>query len=238
MPARRPVGRRDPHRHRLAPPARPRARRRRPRAGSACGSRASRRTRRSRTVGERRDEAREQVAVRHVQLEQVEARPPRPCAAARTNSSRTRSMSARVISRGTWLCGKYGSGDADDERPVPLGQRLVDPLPQQPRRALAAGVGELEADLRAGCAGARSRRSASRPPTCSGLYIPAQPGVIRPSRLTSVISAMTSAGAADRAAAEVHEVPVVRRAVLGRVLAHRRDHDPVRRAPGRAAGTA
>ena len=35
-------------------------------------------------------------------------------------------------------------------------------------------------------------------------------------------------GAADRAAAEVHEVPVVGRAVLGRVLAHRRDDDAVR----------
>ena len=33
--------------------------------------------------------------------------------------------------------------------------------------------------------------------------------------------------AADRAAAEVDEVPVVRHPVLGRVLAHRRDDDPV-----------
>ena len=35
---------------------------------------------------------------------------------AATNWSRTRSMSARSIGRGTWLCGKYGSGDADTEK--------------------------------------------------------------------------------------------------------------------------
>jgi hypothetical protein len=34
-------------------------------------------------------------------------------------------------------------------------------------------------------------------------------------------------GAADGAAAEVHEVPVVREAVAARVLAHRRDENPV-----------
>jgi hypothetical protein len=34
-------------------------------------------------------------------------------------------------------------------------------------------------------------------------------------------------GAADRAAPEVHEVPVVRKPVLARILAHRRDDDAV-----------
>ena len=50
-------------------------------------------------VRERREEARQQVAVRHVQLEHVEARLG-AVAGAGTNSAMTRSMSARVISRG------------------------------------------------------------------------------------------------------------------------------------------
>ena len=45
----------------------------------------------------------QQVAVRHVELEQVEARRAAAPRAAATNWSRTASMSARSISRGTWL---------------------------------------------------------------------------------------------------------------------------------------
>src|SRR3989304_3250518 len=96
---------------------------------------------------------------------------------ARTKSSRTTSMSPRSIARGTVLCGKYGIAEAaisgqfpdgsgsplppprppaapprdrggGDQRPVPRRERLVDPLPEPPRRALAPGVRELQADLR------------------------------------------------------------------------------------------
>ena len=102
-----------------------------------------------------------------------------------------------------------GSGSS-----LPSHSRRVEPL----RPACASCMPIL-----AGCRRARSRRCASRPPTCSGLYMPAQPGVMRASRLTSVISAITSPAPPTRAAAEVDEVPVVGRAVLGRVLAHRRD---------------
>ena len=99
-------------------------------------------------------------------------------------------MSARVISRGTWLCGKYGSGDADTSGQFPSGSgssipshmRRVEPL-----RPAWASWRAIRAPV---CRWTNStmRRQAS---TCSGLYIPVQPGLIRPSRLTSVISATT-----------------------------------------------
>ena len=77
--------------------------------------------------------------MRHVQLEQVEAGLVAPCAAARTKSSRTASMSARSISRGTWLCGQYGSGDGGDDRPVAVGAAARrSPSHSRLRRALAA----------------------------------------------------------------------------------------------------
>ena len=190
-----------------------------------------------RDVGERREEARQQVAVRHVQLEQVEARLLGHAGGARRSRRAPVHVGAVHLARhlAVRLVRDRRRGD---ERPVAARAAARRPLPQPARRALAAGVRELQADPRRARARARSRRCASRRATCSGLYMPVQPGLMRPSRLTSVISVITSAGAADRAAAEVHEVPVVGRAVLGRVLAHRRDHDAVGEHAARAAGTA
>jgi len=55
-------------------------------------------------VGQWRDEARQQIAVRGMQLDHVEARAAAALHAC-TKSAITASMSARVISRGTWLLG-------------------------------------------------------------------------------------------------------------------------------------
>jgi len=83
-----------------------------------------------------------------------------------------------------------------------------------------------------------TRRFASTRATCSSLYMPAQPGVIRPPGETQIILGHHEAGAAERARAEVHEVEVSGRAV------ERGVHVPsARRPPGwgssaRAARTA
>ena len=42
--------------------------------------------------------------------------------AAATNSAVTRSMSARVIARGTWLAGDHGTADADMTSQLPSGR--------------------------------------------------------------------------------------------------------------------
>ncbi len=99
-------------------------------------------------------------------------------------------MSLAVISRGTWLCGKYGSGDADRSGQFPSGSgssipshmRRVEPL-----RPAWASWSAIRAPVWRWTK-STIRRQAS---TCSGLYMPVQPGLMRPSRLTSVISAMT-----------------------------------------------
>ena len=95
-------------------------------------------------VGQRRQERRQQVAVRHVDLEQVEARgvgpprggdevarAPRPCP---RGSSRAAPGSRPA---------RYGSGDGAISGQLPSWQRLVLALPQQLRRALAPRVPDL-----------------------------------------------------------------------------------------------
>ena len=62
---------------------------------------------------------------------------------------------------------------------------------------------------------------------CSSFQIPRSCGLIRPSGSDRRRLGEDEAGAADRAAAEMHQVPVVREAVLARILAHRRDDDAV-----------
>ncbi len=76
----------------------------------------------------------------------------------------------------------------------------------------------------AACTKSTMRR---QPASCPGVYRPVQPGVIRPSADTQTISVITSAGAAERLAAEVGEVEVAGQAVHRGVHVHRRDDDPV-----------
>src|SRR5437762_3220855 len=112
--------------------------------------------------------------------------------AARTNAARTASISPRVISRGVWLCGKYGSGEAEISGQLPSSSGSSMPSHSfrvEPLRPAWASCRPIFAGL-APCTKSTMRFHAV---TCSGLYIPVQPGLMRPSRLTSVISVITSA---------------------------------------------
>ena len=62
--------------------------------------------------------------------------------------------------------------------------------------------------------------------TCSSFQIPRSCGLIRP-RANRRRFGEHQRRAADRAAAEVHQVPVVGEAILARILAHRRDDDAI-----------
>ena len=96
-------------------------------------------------------------------------------------------MSARLISRGTWLSGKYGSGEADTTsqppsasgRSMPSHISLVAPLrPAWPswRQIFAAEFACTKPTMRVQAA------------SWSSFHKPVQPGVMRASRPTQVIS--------------------------------------------------
>ena len=97
-------------------------------------------------VGERRDEAREQVAVRHVDLQHVEA-------GRFGHAGRAHELVAHAVHVGAvHLPGHLAVREVrqrrgGDQRPVALGQRLVVALPQSSRGAFAPGVAELQGDL-------------------------------------------------------------------------------------------
>jgi hypothetical protein len=161
-----------------------------PPAGSAAGSRACRRTRPC-AVAERRDERRQQVAVRAVQLHHVEAASA-AISVARTNSARTRSMSARVMGRGTGLPGSPRERGRAHHRPPALLQRPVHPLPITLRGALPPRMAELQADLRPASRRARSRRCARHAVHVLRRVHPRAAGRDAASGDTHVISVITS----------------------------------------------
>ena len=118
-----------------------------------------------------------------------------------------------------------------DQRPVArscvIRQRLVGVLPAQLRRTLRAGVPQLQRDLRRG----PGVHVVDDPPPRLAMLGPVHAGAAR--RDARVGGHAGHLGeheprSAVRAAAEMHEVVVVGRAVAARVLRHRRDHDPIR----------
>ena len=76
------------------------------------------------------------------------------------------------------------------------------------------------------------------PVSCSGAYIPAQPGVMRPCRRDADHLGHHQCRAAERLAAGLHEMKVVGHAVVRGVHVHRRDDRRDSSTRGRAAGTA
>ena len=110
---------------------------------------------------------------------------------AATNWSRTASMSARVIGRGTWLTGDQGTSLAaitgqlpsSSGTSLPSQPSLVEPLPPEwPswRQIFAFDCAWTKSTMRFHAA------------TCSAFHMPVQPGLIRPSGETQVISVKTS----------------------------------------------
>ena len=110
-----------------------------------------------------------------------------PIRTAATNCSRTLSMSARVIALGRWLTGDQGTSDAaitgqlpaSSGTSLPSQPSLVEPFPPEwpsCRQIFALLLVWTKSTI---------RRHAS---TCSGAHMPVQPGLIRASGETQVIS--------------------------------------------------
>jgi hypothetical protein len=212
--------------------ARRRAPRRTPRAGSACGSRASRRTRRC-AVRERREEAREQIAVRHVQLDEVEAGGVARRVAA-TKASRTRVQVGASIAR--------GAGASRRRRERRRAERLPRASPSPSGASPSHGC--CTSALRPACASwmpiARRVRvheidDARHAASCSSFHRPVQPCVMRPSGETFGHLGDHEARAADGAAARGARGASRSARRHRRVLAHRARRRCGCAASGRAA---
>ena len=166
-------------------------------------------------VGERRDERRQQVAVRAVQLEPVEAGLGGAARASARSRRCTRSMSARVIARDQSLTpSRYCCGEAEISGQLPSSSgwsiafpaaRASSPWRRRGRAACAIFASLLRVhevdDALPGVAPAPS------------FHRPGQPGVMRASARRAGHLGDDQRRAAHRARAEVHEVVVARHAV-------------------------
>ena len=211
MPPSDPVGRRDAHRHRLVRRA-TRARMAREdlereaqpvleAAAVLVGA----------PVGERRDEAREQIAVRAVQLEHVEAGTRRPS----RRRARRPSLHARPCRRAS---SRAAPGCARRPRQIRDGQRRGQlPVGRAARRRPPTRAASSPS-ARRGRAAARSSPACGvheiddAPPGRHVLvaHMPAQPGVMRPRARRSHLGERPARRRPARAR-RVHEVEVVRR---------------------------
>jgi hypothetical protein len=97
-------------------------------------------------VGDRGNEAGEEIAVRHVELEHVEPGGDRQLGGARVVGHHPVHVGARHLLRHLAVR-EVRDRRRGDERPVASGERLVVALPHALRRRLAAGVAELHGDL-------------------------------------------------------------------------------------------
>ena len=189
-------------------------------------------------VGQRRDEAREQVAVRAVEFEHVEA-------GALAALGRVDELRLDQVHVGAGQLARHlavrevGNRRRRADIPGALIERPVDALPHQLGRAFAPGMTELQAELR----GRVGVDEIDDPlPGRLLLVVPQARAAERDARLGRDAGHLgeDQPGAADGARAVMHEVPVARNAVLGRVHVHRRHDDPVVEhhvAQAEAAGT-
>src|SRR5215469_5872877 len=99
-------------------------------------------------VGERREERGQQVPVSHVQLEHVEARLQPEARGANELRGDLAHLLPCHRDRGLTDAGEVRQRGGRKDRPVAFGQRAVHLLPTELGGALAAGVSELQAELR------------------------------------------------------------------------------------------
>ena len=181
-----------------------------------------------RAVRQRREELVREIAVRAVEFQPAVARRQRPRRAARGTPPRPRRFppgSTRAAVRS--LSGSNASALGADRQPAALRVSGTCPLPSHGRWVLA---------LRPACASwmpgtapcaAMKRLMRASGSICASFHNPASCGRDAPVRRDGRGLADHQPRAADRARAEVDEMPVVGHAVVGGIHAHRRNADAV-----------
>ena len=224
--ARQPILGRDAHRHR--PPGRPGGAHRRKhlqRVAQAVVQAAAVRV--IALVGQRGDEARQQIAVRAVQLQPVKT-----SVGGTPGGGHEVGQHAGHVGSGHRLrqraVGQVGLRGGRDQRPVAAGQWLVSAaaLPGRVGRSFGAGMAELQADGRIGVLVHMVDDA-----------LPGAPLVVVPQPRAAGRDAGVGRraghlghhqrGAAHRPGPQMHQVVVAGDAVQRRILGHRRDDDPV-----------
>ena len=220
-----PVGGRDPHRHRpVLRPDRPDRVEDLQRVAEPGGQRPAVVV--GALVGQRGQEGGQQVAVRAVQLEQVEAGPRRRLR--RRDELIPDRDQLRCVQLARHLAGRRSRAAATGRRPPSCPRaagRRCPPTSAWSSPCARSGRAGCRSSRR--CGRARSRRSGARRPPAPSCTVPVQPGVIRPGRGDADHLGHHQPGPAERLAAQVHEVEVAGHAVARRVHVHRRDDHPV-----------
>ncbi len=177
-------------------------------------------------IGERRNERAQQIPVSQVQLQHVEPGSGGHVGGADEVGSYLVHVAPGHLP-GRLVVGPVGDGRRRDQRPVPFGERLVLAFPGYAGGAFSARVRQLDADL--GLALAVHELHDPPPPGHVGREI--HPGAAGGDpALPAHVGHLGhhQPGAADRAAGEVNQVPIIGKPVIRPVLAHRGDYDPVR----------
>src|SRR6185312_5537570 len=177
-------------------------------------------------VGERRQEGGEEVSMSHVQLEHVESGLQPEARGAHELCGHLAHLLRCHLDRRLADAGQVWQWRGRQERPVALGQGVVHLLPAELGGAFAAGVSELQTELR-GAAGVDEIDDSA--PGIALRLVPeaGASGRDPPLRRDAGHLRVDEPSAPERPVAVVHEVPIVRHPVRCAVLRHGRNHDTV-----------
>ena len=148
--------------------------------------------------------------------------------AASTKAARTRAISSSVMARGICQPGPNGNRRGRNRRPrIFASRQRLAAFPRPLRRSLATGVGKLNGELGAADAPAMGHDPLQR--RLAGVGIEAEAAMGNTAEALDMGRFDDDQpGAGIRQHAEVGHVPIGSNAVVGAVLAHRRNHDAVR----------
>ena len=163
--------------------------------------------------------------MRHVDLKQVGAGPPRPLRGAYEIRQDTIHVVAGHFARNL-VEGVVGDRRGRDQRPVAVLQRHVHPLPADPGRSLAPAMSELDRHpgIRYGV------DEIDDPPPCRDMGIVVEPGASRGDpafRADAEHLREDQPGPTQREASQMDEMEVADPAIRRRIHVHGRHHDPV-----------
>ena len=177
-------------------------------------------------VGDRRQKRMRQIAVRVVQLDRVEADPHRALRRIDECLAHPRDVGLVHRARRVPAVAERNRRRRHGRPRILSGLERTAALPGPLRRSLAAGVRELDAEL----GGADPRQCAMTRCIACLVGVGIEPGAaVGDAAVPLDVGRLDhqQAGAGIRQHAEMRHVPVGRAAVIGAVLAHRRDHDAV-----------